>query len=235
MKDKELLKVLKLSLGKLYKKDCYLLNQEHFVHEQTIAHRVAYYFERYIEIKNKDFYKEYNFDVEYNKNLKQAKVIFKQCNNCQYKSDCNNPTKNDLVLVENISHTQETNINSDKEPNSRPDFVIHQRGNNENNILIVEFKKTNSKNEYIDDDIDKLQYYTCSHSEYKYQLGCFVFIGTNGYIITTFKKGKAIRSSKYTRETKKRKQIESPTNSQEYKKLLKESINQQNFKSKIQH
>ena len=56
-----------------------------------------------------------------------------------------------------------------------PDFILHIRGNNENNILAIEFKKKNNKRN--ENDILKLNALTSSNGCYKYRLGLFIQLG----------------------------------------------------------
>ena len=52
-----------------------------------------------------------------------------------------------------------------------PDFILHKRGNNDNNLLAIEFKK----NKFIDKkDFYKLEKLTDSNYLYRYKLGLFI-------------------------------------------------------------
>ena len=177
MSQKELLEILRYSIEQFYILDKYLIANIHKVHEQAIAHRIAHYFENICSVYNPAFYTTYNFDVEYNKNLQEAKEIFAPCWQCRnIKCSCK----------------------AYKEPHdSRPDFLIHKRGSNEQNCLVVEFKKWDSKPEDIQYDINKLKYFTCPKGEYKYLLGCLVLLKENSYKIEIFETGKKISSKTY--------------------------------------
>lgn len=168
MKKKELLDFLNKSIEQFYKHDKYLIEDSHKVHEQAIAHRIAHYFENLAKKENSSFYKEYHFDVEYNKNLENSKEIFTKCHECTKKCEC-----------KKYSEQKE----------SRPDFLIHKRGQNDLNKFIVEFK-TGSNNVDIEYDVYKLNYFTCQLGEYRYDLGCFVYIKERDYEIRIFQKGK---------------------------------------------
>ena len=82
MDKKELLKILKFSIKQFYALDSYLINDNHIVHEQAISHRIAHYFENICSLYDPAFYKNYNFDVEYNKNFSDPKSLFNQCFHC---------------------------------------------------------------------------------------------------------------------------------------------------------
>ena len=66
-------------------------------------------------------------------------------------------------------------INKDKEVCCVPDIIIHKRGNNDNNILIIEIKPWwNPNNET---DVKKLEYFTDKEHQYKYKFGLSLNIG----------------------------------------------------------
>lgn len=56
-----------------------------------------------------------------------------------------------------------------------PDLILHERGSNESNILIVEFKPWWDTD--IDEDIVKLQDFTNPDGEYKYDIGLSILLG----------------------------------------------------------
>ena len=58
-----------------------------------------------------------------------------------------------------------------------PDLLLHKRGSNDYNILIMEFKIRRSRNIYK--DIKKLKDFTSPNQEYKYKLGMFVLLLEN--------------------------------------------------------
>ena len=51
-----------------------------------------------------------------------------------------------------------------------PDIVVHQRGNNERNLLVIEAKKDNNKGD-LKKDRCKLREFTNPHGDYKYKVG----------------------------------------------------------------
>lgn len=106
--------------------------------------------------------------------------------------------KFDMEYNKNSGDPKKVYTQKNIEREGRPDFIVHERGNNDNNVLIIEFKKNDTKKIYINNDIYKLIDFTCDKREYKYQLGCFVFIGKYGCLITTFRKGTADTTIKYT-------------------------------------
>ena len=58
---------------------------------------------------------------------------------------------------------------------AKPDFILHERGTNDNNILMIEFKKwSNVDSKGKKHDELKLKAFTSKSSAYKYQLGLFI-------------------------------------------------------------
>ena len=123
---------IEYTLIHLYDKDKYLL--EHKVHEQAIVFRFALYFENFVNSLGKD----YNLDVEYNKNMDNPKRI-------------------------------RANENGKK-----PDLIIHKRGSNECNLLIIEFKSYWNRN--YQEDYRKIKEF-CKSEEYHYQYGVCIILG----------------------------------------------------------
>lgn len=58
--------------------------------------------------------------------------------------------------------------------NCYPDFIVHRRGNNDNNLLILEFKTWWNKTQ--DDDRKRVRYFIDPTSQYKYQFGATVLL-----------------------------------------------------------
>ncbi len=79
---------------------------------------------------------------------------------------------------------------------TRPDLILHKRGSNENNLLIVEFKSNNGT---IHNDIVKLIGFTAEHNDYKYRLGIFVKLD-NQPEYRYFQKGEEVNESVISNE-----------------------------------
>lgn len=69
-----------------------------------------------------------------------------------------------------------------------PDIIIHKRGNNEKNILVMEFKTYWNNNQ--DRDEDKIKKFIDKHGEYKYKFGATVLIKDEEAILNIFEYGK---------------------------------------------
>ncbi|MDD4219735.1 MAG: hypothetical protein WCS59_00590 [Sphaerochaetaceae bacterium] len=77
-----------------------------------------------------------------------------------------------------------------------PDVVVHQRGSNENNLCIIEFKPQWSRVS-IDRDIKKLKDFTDEKGKYKYGIGFSIIINHNIPHIQRVQKGMIIENPKY--------------------------------------
>lgn len=130
--------------------------------ERNLVFHFSKYF--YQLIKNTK-YKDYDIDCEYNKFYKNNQV-----ENKRY-----------------ISKLRENN----KKYLAYPDFIFHKR-NEKDNLLVIEFKKSNNRNKQSEEnDFYKLQYFTNQDNEYKYKLGLFIKFGKtiDEVIIKTFENG----------------------------------------------
>jgi len=67
-----------------------------------------------------------------------------------------------------------------------PDFLLHSRGNNDENCLVVEFKGW-WNNEPRDNDIIKLEDFVSQEGEYSYSLGTLIEFLQEEYRIEEFK------------------------------------------------
>ena len=82
-----------------------------------------------------------------------------------------------------------------KSHNIKPDFILHERGTNNNNILVIEFKKmSNNDVKGRKSDKYKLIILTDNKLKYKYQLGLFIDLSTerNKTIIKKYINGKIV-------------------------------------------
>ena len=179
---KDILDVLKQSIDIFYQNDADLIRRD--VQEQTISGRLAHYLENIIQ--NYAFYKikGCSVDVEYNRNFEDSKKIYSKCNGIC--SDCFIKKEADVYKFDRdqnkctpYQYTQKYQEGKD----CRPDIIIHKRNSNDNNLLVIEVKKSESLiiGEKIKDYM-KLSSFTCQKFEqghagdfvYKYLLGCFI-------------------------------------------------------------
>lgn len=116
---------------------------ENNLHERTIVHRLAIYLEQQ--------FPGWNVDCEYN-------------NNC-----------GDIKKVKAIKTCYNTKVKSDKYASTQrvyPDIIVHHRGYNTKNLLVIEVKKNDEENEC---DKLKLQHYK---DDLGYQNALFLSIPT---------------------------------------------------------
>ena len=96
------------------------------VHERTIVSTISCYMRNFIEqTKNANpWIDNLSLDVEYNRNFTDSKRIYEKCQLCE-ESECS---------IKQIDNNQDINIR-----NSIPDILIHKRGSNEDNQVVIEF------------------------------------------------------------------------------------------------
>lgn len=86
-------------------------------------------------------------------------------------------------------------IYNNKIINIRPDLIIHTRGNNDNNLVAIEFKKESNKNNKAKwFDNEKLKILTDNNYRYKYQYGFYIefTIKRENVIVKIYKDGNEI-------------------------------------------
>lgn len=126
--------------------------------ERVLSHKLA-------EHLQKEF-GEYNVDCEYNKNITETKRL--------------------REIKEFVRQTRNNGLSNFEEEhgiNVSPDIIIHIRGSNTHNKIVVEIKKANSP--IKDEEFDKLkiEFYM---KELNYSLGIFVKIGIDKFDVEFF-------------------------------------------------
>ena len=156
---------LEKALDSLYVKDWYLLKNK--VHERSITHKLAEYLQH--------LFPEYEVDCEYDFDIENPNGHFKK----QFSQIVSTEIKNNYS--NNINKINEVTTDNDilsfiqtLQKNFFPDIIIHKRGTNTQNLLIIEAKKDNNLNN-SSFDVDKLKAYTKQDdSGNKYFLGAQV-------------------------------------------------------------
>lgn len=135
--------------------DTWLLKND--LSEQSISNRIAFHLDPLFADFNVDC--EYNGDIERENNRKAISILKEELQQFG------------LLRVKEASDLEKEFINRAV----FPDIIIHRRGTNENNLCILEIKKSTSSVNYNYDFI-KLRSYTSNHydNNLKYQLGIFV-------------------------------------------------------------
>jgi hypothetical protein len=162
----------------LYKKDFHLI--QHNLSERSISHRLALYLtEKFVKL---------NLDVD-----------------CEYNGDIENAKDNYRKRIEMLTSDLKKighKVNNSEELQSLavyPDIIIHKRGENKQNSLIIEIKKE-FKGRTIDEKFDrkKLSNYTSDYhgNHLKYLLGVYIEFDTltseKSYRIDFYKNGEIV-------------------------------------------
>ncbi len=157
--EKEIKRKLEISVGMLFKNDAFLV--ENVVNERSISHKLA----EYLQL----LFPDYNVDCEYNR----------------------------MEIGEDDEHFMTKRLNLGPEPiNSDdteaktvfPDIIVHKRGNNDDNLLVIEIKKAD-RDTMIDEK--KLKAFT-NKCQLKYALGCLLTFSKSGHIAAWYKDGKKL-------------------------------------------
>jgi len=153
-------RILISCIEELFTKDAILIKND--VSERAITHKLAEYLQQR--------FPEYNVDCEYNRNLEQGARHPKTILMLKEQSV--------RKLKEIAGQTEATLINSEedfKEVTAYPDIIVHRRGVNSRNLLIIEVKKSNSRID-IDYDRMKLSAFTDPMQDYNFNLGVLVVL-----------------------------------------------------------
>jgi hypothetical protein len=135
---------------------------EYEVYEPAISHRIAFHLERLFENAKLP---SLDVDCEYNKHLRGAKTI----NLKQILKDAL-----DACKCGNCKKILKSRIPPDKE--FRPDVVVHRRGLDNLNALVVEIKKS----KMCPFDLEKIRALTLDCGEFGYNLGVHVSFRGDG-------------------------------------------------------
>ena len=76
-----------------------------------------------------------------------------------------------------------TNIKTLDEQNIIPDILIHKRGDDNMNLLVIEIKKSDNS---IENDKEKLKKLTDTNGDYKYSLGLEIVLCKKSFCIIQF-------------------------------------------------
>lgn len=157
----EIREKLHIAVNQLSKNDLWLLNNN--LNERTIAHKLAEYLQQIFPEYHVDC--EYNRDVEQNSGLRKVNILKER-----YEA-----IKNEVVDGASI------------DVSVFPDIIIHKRGTNNFDMLIIELKKSkNTSNEAREFDIEKLHSFTdqSERNTLKYNYGVFLILETRENIAT---------------------------------------------------
>lgn len=149
----DIINILKSCLKELKKNDFILLEND--VSERAITHKLAEYLQKR--------FPEYHVDCEYNRDFERGKYKPKYLKLLEDEMD-----QRKKLFDEKDEELQELSI--------YPDIIVHIRGTNKDNLLVVEVKKHNRSGKEF--DFSKLKSFTSSSNDnnYKYEFGLFVRI-----------------------------------------------------------
>jgi hypothetical protein len=156
------------TLDKLYVKDWYLLKNK--IHERTITHKIAEYLQEYFTEYDVDC--EYDFDIDnHNGNLKKQfhDIATKELN--YRKNEINKLIQNELININDMNNLIEIFLR-----NFYPDIIVHKRGTNRQNLLIIEAKKNNNTEFDEKKLIANTRINLASGSNLNYNLGCLIIL-----------------------------------------------------------
>lgn len=150
------------ALSEVLNNDKYLLEED--INERTIAHKLATYLQ--------SEFPGYNVDCEYNRNVmsEDGKKII-------------HALKPKLEELKPLTKKEKKIDNITIERLVYPDIIIHKRGTPENNLCIIEIKKSN-----ISSDYDKLKLECYTSGDYRnnliYKLGIFIEFSVSADVST---------------------------------------------------
>lgn len=135
--------------------DFFLITEN--VSERAIAHKIGEYLQTIFPYYHVDC--EYNRNNEHESRSKRLNIL----------KDRYEAVKNKEIAGESIDISV------------YPDIIIHRRGTNNHNLIVIEIKKTtNTDDEALDFDIEKLRSFTdqSDRNNLKYQFGVFLLLDT---------------------------------------------------------
>ena len=136
------------------------------INERTIVHKLAEYMQ-------KEF-PDLNVDVEYNRNLEFGEGTPKYIQ--EIDREYVKLIRGDSLELRGHSKFYHEHV---RQITTYPDIIVHERGTNYHNVLIIEVKKSNNNTDWALDEA-KLKAFTTSkcNSGYGFQLGMHLIIYT---------------------------------------------------------
>lgn len=168
MKPADIKDAFNKALKVFLEKEDYLLEKD--VSERAMTHKLAEYL--------KDEFPDHNVDCEYNRNGKKAKTLQFRFN-AALLTEAQKLVDRATKFAEQVKEKQGWDEEVEEDPllkpfSTYPDIIVHTRGNNyPNNLLIVEAKKYDANENDVAFDFAKLKAFTGNDGEnrYEYLLG----------------------------------------------------------------
>lgn len=178
----EIIQKVEHAIQLLFEHDSWLLI--HDLSEQSITHKLAVHLQ--------SFFPDYDVDCEYNGNVERG-------NGRKLISLLKSRLKESGFLKKREENIDEETIDR----SVFPDIIVHKRGSNKDNLVIIEVKKMSSNvpREY---DFLKLGAYTSGENgnDLKYNVGVFLdFNKVLGYQMEVFQNGEKVEKSKSRRQS----------------------------------
>ena len=155
MTQENIQKKLYTALNQLSKNDLWLLRKN--LNERTIAHKLAEYLQQ--------IFPDYHVDCEYNRDVEQSSGL-----------------KKITILKERYEAIKDKVVDGlSIDVSVFPDIIIHRRGTNKFNLLVVELKKSKNTDSVARAfDIEKLHSFTdqSETNTLKYEFGVFLILET---------------------------------------------------------
>ena len=163
--------LLDFALSEFFNNDSVLLDyktEKDAVAERCMVFHIGWYMLE--KIKALERFEGFNIDCEYNRNFSHPKSMYKE-------------------TYEGIRQ---------KIKDTYPDLIIHKRRSNDENLVVMEFKKGRAEKTARDQDIEKLIYFTNPENEYRYKYGFYLELYKMKYAkIKVFQDGKEMGSLNY--------------------------------------
>lgn len=140
------------------------------VAERCMVFHIGWYILNYIAALDK--FKWANVDCEYNRNFEHPKSMYKE-------------------TLKGIRTKIKDTV---------PDLLIHKRKSNDQNLLVIEFKKGDPKRQDVLNDEEKLMYFTDLSNEYKYPYGLYIELHKRKAKVHVFQSGKHLSHLDYSLE-----------------------------------
>lgn len=153
------------ALEDFYRNDAILMdyiNEREAVSERCMVFRIGCYMLERMKVI--PAFQQFQLDCEYNRNLENPKLISIPC-------------REQDELGMRMAY---------------PDLIIHKRRRNDDNLLVIEFKKGKAAKNAIDLDINKLKGFTMEMGEYGYRFGFFITLYKEYAQIKVYQNGSEI-------------------------------------------
>lgn len=151
------------SISDLLREDRLLLQND--VAERAITHKLAEYIQTKLPPRIPPLHVdcEYNRDVTRGRGKPKAVMMLRR------------PTRRELQQAVNTNDIEQLLATS-----TYPDIIVHQRGNNDENLLVIEVKKANNSVSHKH-DFQKLEAFTenTEHNSYNFTYGVFILFETD--------------------------------------------------------